>query len=43
MEGDSAAPIYVMERIGSVVLNFGNEDEIVSQGIVSYTKGEKLI
>ncbi len=43
LEGDSIAPQYASERIASLVFNFGNEDEILCQGMFSYNKGEKLI
>ena len=43
LEGDSTAPQYARERIASLVFNFGNEDEILCQGMFSYIKGERLI
>jgi hypothetical protein len=43
LEGDSTGPQYASERIASLVFNFGNEDEIVCQGMFSYIKGERLI
>lgn len=41
MDGDSANPVYVSERIGTMVFNFGDENEIVAQGGTSYHKGEQ--
>lgn len=41
MEGDSVNPIHVSERLGTMVFNFGNENEIVAQGGTSYHKGEQ--
>lgn len=41
MDGDSANPTHVVERMGTMVYNFGNENEIVVQGGTSYHKGEQ--
>ncbi len=39
MDGDSTNPINITERIGSMVFNLGNENEIVAQGGTSYQPG----
>ena len=39
VEGDSANPIHVSERLGTMVFNLGDENEIVAQGGTSYHKG----
>jgi hypothetical protein len=41
MDGDSLNPVYDTERIGTVVYNLGDENEIIAQGGTSYHKGEK--
>ncbi len=41
VEGDSANPIHVSERLGTMVFNLGDENEIVAQGGTSYHKGEQ--
>ncbi|MEY4628554.1 MAG: hypothetical protein RLZZ595_880 [Bacteroidota bacterium] len=41
MEGDSANPIHISERLGTMVFNLGDENEIVAQGGTSYHKGEQ--
>ena len=40
MDGDSAAPIYQTEKMGTMIFNFGDENEIVAQGGTSYPRGE---
>lgn len=41
MDGDSSNPIHVSERIGTMVFNLGDENEIIAQGGTSYHKGEQ--
>jgi len=43
MDGDSANPKYITERTGISILNFGDENEIVAQGITSYYNGEQRL
>jgi hypothetical protein len=43
MDGDSANPIFLTERNGVSILNFGDENEIIGQGITSYYNGEKRL
>ena len=40
MDGDGANPVYITERIGSMVFNLGDENEIVAQGGTSYHQGQ---
>ena len=41
MDGDSANPIYKTDRMGTMVFNLGDENEIIAQGGTSYNKGEQ--
>lgn len=41
MDGDSSNPVHVAERIGTMVFNLGDENEIIAQGGTSYHKGEQ--
>ena len=41
MEGDSINPVFDTERIGTVVFNLGDENEIIAQGATVYHTGEK--
>ena len=43
MDGDSANPKILRERIGTTIFDFGEENEIVASGITSYYDGEKRI
>ena len=43
MDGDSANPSYVIERTGTTIFDFGDENEIIGQGITSYYNGEKRL
>jgi hypothetical protein len=43
MDGDSANPKYITERTALSVLNFGDENEIVIQGIYGEHHGEQRI
>ncbi len=43
VDGDSTNLIKVSDRIGSMVLNLGDENEIVAQGGTSYHNGEQLM
>lgn len=40
MDGDSANPVYETDRLGAIVFNLGDENEIIAQGGTSYMKGE---
>jgi hypothetical protein len=42
-DGDSANPNYVTERTGLAILNLGDENEILAQGITRHHKGEQRI
>lgn len=41
MDGDSANPVNITERIGTIIFNFGEESEIIAQGGTSYLKGNQ--
>jgi hypothetical protein len=41
MDGDSINPVYDTERIGTMVFNLGDENEIIAQGGMTYQRGEK--
>ena len=41
MDGDSTNPVHVADRIGSMVFNLGDENEIVAQGGTTYHHGEQ--
>ena len=41
MDGDSANPINISERIGTMIFNLGDENEIIAQGGTSYNKGKQ--
>jgi hypothetical protein len=43
MDGDSANPTYIRERIGTSVFNFGDENEIVADGMASFHVGQKRL
>jgi hypothetical protein len=43
MDGDSANPTYIRERIGTSIFNFGDENEIISDGIVSFHDRNKRL
>jgi hypothetical protein len=43
MDGDSANPKYITERNALSILNFGDENEIVIQGIYGEHHGEQRI
>lgn len=41
VDGDSLNPTYLTERIGTMVFNFRDENEIIAQGGTSYQKGKQ--
>lgn len=41
MDGDAANPKYLTERIGTMIFNMGEENEIIAQGGTTYRKGEQ--
>jgi hypothetical protein len=43
MDGDSSASINIIDRIGTAVLNFGDENEIMVQGGNTYMHGETIM
>ena len=43
MDGDSANPIFLTERNGVSILNFGDENEIVGGRVTSYYEGEQRL
>jgi hypothetical protein len=43
MDGDSTNPSYIRERIGTSVFNFGDENEIITDGIVSFHDGQQRL
>jgi len=43
MDGDSAKPTYIRERIGTSVFNFGGENEIIADGIASFHDGQQRL
>lgn len=40
-DGDSANTVHMTDRIGTMVIKFGDENKIVAQGGTSYHKGEQ--
>ncbi len=40
-DGDSANPVYITDRIGTMVLKFDEENKIIASGGTSYKKGEQ--
>lgn len=43
VDGDSASPVHITERIGTMVFNFDDENKITASGGISYKKGEVLM
>jgi len=43
VDGDSANPVHNTDRIGTMVLKFGDENKIIASGGTSYKKGEVLM
>jgi len=43
VDGDSANPVHITERIGTMVFNFDDENKITASGGTSYKKGEVLM
>ena len=41
MDGDSASPVHIADRLGTTVFNLGDENEIIAQGGTSYHEGEQ--
>jgi hypothetical protein len=41
VDGDTLNPVHITERIGTMIFNLGEENEIVAQGGTSYQKGEQ--
>lgn len=41
VDGDAANPVYITDRIGTMVLKFDEENKIIASGGTSYKKGEK--
>ena len=40
-DGDSANPVHITDRVGTMVIKFGDENKIVAAGGTSYQKGEQ--
>jgi hypothetical protein len=43
VDGDSANTVHMTDRIGTMVINFGNENKIVVPGGSTYHKGEQVM
>ena len=43
MDGDSANPIFLTERNGVSILNFGDENEIIGESLFSFHNGQKRL
>ena len=41
VDGDSTNPVYITDRIGTMVLKFDEENKIIASGGTSYKKGEQ--
>jgi hypothetical protein len=41
VDGNSANPVYITDRIGTIVLKFDEENKIIATGGTSYNKGEQ--
>lgn len=41
MDGDSANPVFETDRIGTIIFNLGDDNEIIAQGGTSYKMGEQ--
>jgi ABC-type Fe3+-hydroxamate transport system substrate-binding protein len=42
-DGDSANPVHITDRVGTMVIKFDDENKIVSSGGTSYKRGDKLL
>jgi hypothetical protein len=42
-DGDSANTVHMTDRIGTMIIKFGNENKIVVPGGSTYDKGEKVM
>jgi hypothetical protein len=43
VDGDSANPVYITDRIGTMVFKLGDENKIIASGGTSYKKGQVLM
>jgi len=43
VDGDSANPVHITDRVGTMVFNFDEDNKIVASGGTSYRKGEQQI
>ena len=43
VDGDSTNPIHITERIGTMVFEFDDENEIIASGGTSYSKGQQIM
>lgn len=43
MDGDSANPSHVIERTGTTIFDFGDENEIIGESLFSFHNGQKRL
>jgi hypothetical protein len=43
VDGDSANPVHITDRIGTMVIKFDDENKIIASGGTSYSKGEQVM
>jgi hypothetical protein len=43
VDGDSANPVHITDRIGTMVIKFDDENKIIVSGGTSYKKGEEIM
>jgi len=43
VDGDSANPVYITDRVGTMVIKFDDENKIIASGGTSYNKGEQVM
>jgi len=43
LDGDSANPTYIRERIGTTIFNFGDENEIIGESLFSFQDGQQRL
>ena len=43
VDGDSANPVHITDRIGTMVIKFDDENKIIASGGGSYNKGEHVM
>lgn len=43
VDGDSANPVHITDRIGTMVIKFDDENKIIASGGTRYSKGEQVM